>query len=91
MERTIGIADTEREITRILQEVIADGENYVVESRGERVAAVVPIEVYDQWKEERAAFLAKIREIQQRANLSPDEAERIADEAVQAVRQASRQ
>lgn len=84
MERTISIAETEREISRILQEVIVSGDNYVVESQGERVAAVIPIEVYEQWK--RKAFFAHAREVAARSNLSPEEADRLAEEAVQAVR-----
>lgn len=91
MERTIGVVEAGREFASIVQEV-ARGDNYVVESpQGEPVAALVPIELYEQLKKyERDKLRALIEEASQRANLSPEEAERLADEAVQAVRAAQR-
>jgi antitoxin (DNA-binding transcriptional repressor) of toxin-antitoxin stability system len=66
--------------------VTTRGNIFVVERHGEAVAAVVPIEVYQQWKRTRSAFFARLRAASQAANLSPDEAERLAAEAVAAAR-----
>jgi antitoxin (DNA-binding transcriptional repressor) of toxin-antitoxin stability system len=59
---------------------------YVVERHGEPVAAMVPIEVYEQWKEQRSSFFARWRQAAETADLTPEEAETLAKEAVQAVR-----
>lgn len=49
-------------------------------------AAVVPVQVYESWKRQRDEFFELVRKAQQQANLEPEEAERLAAEAVAAVR-----
>ncbi len=90
MEKTVSAFEARRQFGKILQQVIAKGDAYVVEKHGEPVAAVVPLEVYEQWKRERTAFFEQVRQIQARVNLSPNEADELAEEAVQAVRAAGR-
>ena len=68
------------------QDVLVCGERFVVERHEEPVAAVVPTEVYEQWKEARGAFFARVRAASERADLPSDDAEALADEAVGAVR-----
>lgn len=86
MEKSIGAYEIRRRLGKVLQEVVASGDRYVVERHGEPVAAVVPIEVYNQWKRARSDFFDQLRLISERANLSPEEAETLVDEAVRAVR-----
>ena len=86
MEKTIGAFEARRSFGKILQEVTARGDKFVVERHGEAVAAVVPIEVYKQWKRARSEFFARLRAASQAANLSPEAAERLAAEAVEATR-----
>lgn len=85
VEKTIKAFDARRQFGKILQEV-ALGDRYVVERHGKAVAAVVPIEVYRQWKEARNAFFDKLRTVSERTNLSPEEADMVVDQAVKAVR-----
>jgi prevent-host-death family protein len=84
-EKTIAAFEARRYFGKILDGVKA-GEKFVVEEYGEPVAAVVPLAMYTQWKREREAFFDQMEAIAQEVNLSPQEAERIATEAVQAVR-----
>ncbi|MSQ15634.1 MAG: type II toxin-antitoxin system Phd/YefM family antitoxin [Dehalococcoidia bacterium] len=87
MEKMIAAFEARRTFGKILQQVL-QGERFVVERNGEAVAAVVPIEVYEQWKQSRNAFFAKIRAAAKEADLPEVEADRLAEEAIQAVRQA---
>ncbi|HEX8682633.1 MAG TPA: type II toxin-antitoxin system Phd/YefM family antitoxin [Ardenticatenaceae bacterium] len=89
MERTIEALDAGRQFGKVLQEVVATGDQYVVEQHGEPVAAVVPIEVFEQWKRSRSNFFDRVRAISERSGLSPEEADRLAEEAVRAVRAAT--
>ena len=89
MEKTIGAFEVRRSFGKVLREV-SRGDRYVVERNGEPVAAVVPIELYQRWRRERDAFFEKLHEIQDRSSVSPEEADRLAAEAVQAVRRARR-
>lgn len=86
MEKKVGAFEAGRQFGRLLNGVSARGEKYVVERHGEPVAAVVPIEVYEQWKRQRRAFFDRLAAIAQQADLSPEEADRLAEEAVAAVR-----
>ncbi|HLB12691.1 MAG TPA: type II toxin-antitoxin system Phd/YefM family antitoxin [Dehalococcoidia bacterium] len=86
MEKTVPAFEARRNFGKILQEVLSRGDRYVVERHGEPVAALVPIEVYEQWKKARSAFFDKVREVSERANMPPEEAEALADEAVRAIR-----
>ena len=86
MEKTIAAASARRQFGKVLDDVVAKGHNYVVERHGEQVAAVVPMDIYRQMKKEREKFFDKIRAAAERANLTPQEADKLAEEAVRAVR-----
>ncbi len=58
----------------------------MVERYGKPVAALVPIEVYEQWKNKREIFFEKLEKISQRINFTPQKADKIAKKAVQEIR-----
>jgi hypothetical protein len=58
----------------------------VVKKNGERLAAIVPIDMLEKWEDRRAAFFEKMRAVSEQANVSEEEAMQLADAAVQAVR-----
>ncbi len=80
MERTIDAQEAGRQIDALLRDAKSLSDHFVVERDGRRIAALVPIEVYDQWK--RAAFFDHARRVSERAGLSTDEADELAAEAV---------
>lgn len=86
MEKTIAAFDARRQFGKVLRDVETRGHSFVVERHGEPVAAVVPLRLYEQWKRERNNFFALLHKAQQNANLSEEEAEALALEAVAAVR-----
>ena len=86
MEKKVAAFDARRQFGKVLNEVAAHGDRYVVERHGEPVAAIVPIEVYEQWKRARQAFFDQMREVSARANMDPEEGAALVAEAVAAVR-----
>lgn len=86
MEKVIAAFDAQRQFGTVIQDVVAKGDRFVVETHGEPVAALVPIEVYEQWKQQRRAFFDQLRQVASQANLPEQEASDLASEAVQAVR-----
>jgi prevent-host-death family protein len=70
----------------MLQDILKYGDKFIVERHGAPVAVVVPIEVYEQWKQTRERFFATLAAGQAAADLSEEEAARLAAEAVQAAR-----
>ena len=90
MERKIGAYDVRRQFGKVLNEVVAKGDAYVVERHGEAIAAVVPIRLYEQWKRQRDAFFDRIEATARRVNMPEDEAMALVLGEQQAVRAARR-
>ncbi len=86
MEKTVGAFEIRRRFGKILEAVTSRGDKFVVERHGEPVAAVVPIEVYNEWKRGREEFFDRIRSISVEADMSPEKAAQLTRQAVKAVR-----
>lgn len=86
MEKTVGAFEIRRNLGKVLQDIAARGDKYIVERHGEAVAVVVPVEVYEQWKRSRSRLFEQLRRAQTNANLSPEAADALAAEAVRAAR-----
>lgn len=89
-EKTIGAFEIRRNFGRLIQGVLAKGDKYIVERHGEPVAVVVPLTVYKQWKQNRATLFDSLRKAQQQSDLTPQEAESLAREAVEVIRARNR-
>jgi prevent-host-death family protein len=86
MEKIISSFEVRRSFGRILQDILTRRDKFIVDRHGTPVAVVVPIEVYEQWKQSRERFFETLRRAQATANLGEEEASKLADEAVKAVR-----
>jgi len=86
MEKELGITQARAEFSELIEQVQFRGEAYVISRHGKPAAAVVPIQVYENWKKQREELFDLIREIQGEANLDSEEAARLVVEAVAAVR-----
>jgi prevent-host-death family protein len=86
MEKAIAAFEARRKFGKILNDVVAKGDRFIVERHGEPVAAVVPIGVYEQWKRARESFFDRMEAIGRRVDMPEDEAEQLVQEAIGAVR-----
>lgn len=86
MDKIIAAFDARRNFGKILQGVVANGDRFIVERHGEKVAAVVPMKVYEQWKKGREEFFSTIEAVSKKINLSEEQADKLSREALQAVR-----
>lgn len=86
MEKTVGAFEARRQLGQILKAVAGRGDRYVLESHGEPVAVVVPLALYEGWKRWREAFFDQLEVMAATADLSPEEADALAAEAVRAAR-----
>ena len=86
MEKTINSFEVRRSFGKILQDVSAKGDKFIVERHGMPVAVLVPLTVYEQWKQSRERFVAALHAAQEKADLPEEEAMALAQEAVQAAR-----
>ncbi len=88
---SIGLTEARRQFTRIVNRVMYQGDAYIIKKQGKPAAAIVPLEVYEQWQARRSRFFELIREIQERnIEVDPDEILRDVLEAQQAIRVADR-
>lgn len=88
MEKTIGVTRARDEFRRIVDGVQYQGNKYVIERHGKPAVAVVPIQVYEAWKQQRARLVELINEVQA-ANPDADPDRVMQD--VLAAQQATRQ
>ncbi|MSQ27506.1 MAG: type II toxin-antitoxin system Phd/YefM family antitoxin [Dehalococcoidia bacterium] len=86
MEKTVSAFEARRQFGKIIQDVLTNHDCYVVERHGQPVAAVVPIELLNQWKRGRQAFFDHWKSVAEMINLPAEEAERVALEATEEVR-----
>jgi len=66
MRKTVNAMRARGTLGQILEEVYYRGDQYVIERSGKPMAAVVPVEQYEQWRKEREAFFAFADEVRQR-------------------------
>jgi len=86
MESGLGITKARKEFSDLIEKVYYQGDSYIINRHGKPAAAVVPIQVYENWKQQREEFFNLIRDMQTEADLDPQEAEQLATEAVVAIR-----
>jgi prevent-host-death family protein len=90
MDKRIGVAKARSSLSEIVEQVQFRGNAYIINRNGKPAAAVVPIDVYENWKRQRRAFFDSVREMQKRARLPARSAERLAAQAVRAARRGSK-
>lgn len=86
MEKVLGITEARKKFSNIVEQVQYQGDTYLISRYGKPAAAVVPIEVYQNWQRQRQEFFDLIRSMQKEADLSPEKADQVAAEAVAATR-----
>lgn len=87
MEKTVAAFEARRTFGKLLDDVQIQGEQVLIERHGAPVAALVPVPVLRQWQQQRQAFFDQMRAVAARADLSEEEADALAAEAVRAARQ----
>ena len=66
MRKTVNAMKARGNLGQILEEVYYRGDQYIIERAGKAMAAVVPVEQYQQWQREREAFFAVVDEVKSR-------------------------
>ena len=64
MEKIIGVTKARDEFRRIVDGVQYQGDKYVIQRHGKPAVAVVPIKVYENWKQQRNRLIELIGEVQ---------------------------
>ena len=90
MEWQLGITEARKQLAQIVDQVKYKGEYYVIIRHGQPAAAVVPLDVYRQWKERREELFDAIRRVQEaNADADPDQVMQEVLEAQQTIRRHS--
>jgi prevent-host-death family protein len=83
MEQRISAWEARRQFGKVLNDVTRNHSSVIVESHGEEVAVVIPIEDYRNWREQRESWFRRLREISERVNMSEEEGEALGIEAME--------
>ena len=90
MDKRIGVTEARSNLSEIVEQVQFRGNAYIINRNGKPAAAVVPIDVYENWKRQRRSFFDSVREMQKMVRLPARSAERLAAQAVRAARRGSK-
>jgi prevent-host-death family protein len=80
------VTEARRRLSTIVERVQHQADSYVISRYGRPAAAVVPLAVYENRQRRREAFFDLVRDLKPEADLSPEEADRVAREAIAAIR-----
>ncbi len=84
MERKLGLAKARENFSEIVEQVQYQGKSYVISRHGKPAAAVVPVEVYENWKRQRKTFFETVRKLQEaNQEFDPDQ---VWEDVIQAQR-----
>jgi prevent-host-death family protein len=87
LETELGLTKAREQLSTIVESVQYQGDAYIISRHGKPAAALVPIQVYEKWKQQRLDFFNLIREFQESSGENdPEEIMREVLEAQQAVR-----
>lgn len=87
LETELGLTKAREQLSTIVESVQYQGDTYIISRHGKPAAALVPIQVYEKWKQQRQEFFDLIREFQESSGENdPEEIMREVLEAQQAVR-----
>ena len=90
MERELGITKAREILSDVVERVQFQGDTYIISRHGKPAAAVVPIEVYENWKRQRREFFDAVRRIQStNEEVDPDQVMKDILQAQQAIRSSS--
>lgn len=87
LETELGLTKAREQLSTIVESVQYQGDTYIISRHGKPAAALVPIQVYEKWKQQRQEFFNLIREFQESSGENdPEEIMREVLEVQQAVR-----
>lgn len=87
MDREIGITKARETLSTLVERVQLQGDTYVINRYGKPVAAIVPTEVYENWKQQRIEIFDTIARIRSRnEGVDPDQVMEDILQAQQAIR-----
>lgn len=87
MEKTVGVTKARDRFRAIVDEVQYRGDKYVISRHGKPAVAVVPIQVYENWKLQRKRLINLIKEVQSaNPDADPEEVMRDVLKAQQSTR-----
>ncbi|HEY5573131.1 MAG TPA: type II toxin-antitoxin system prevent-host-death family antitoxin [Anaerolineales bacterium] len=90
MERKLGVTKAREKFGEIIDHVQYQGDTFIINRHGRAAAAVVPVEVYENWKQQRRMFFDAIRKMQDdNKDIDPEEVWEDVLKAQQAVRSSS--
>lgn len=87
IDNTISVSEAQQDLEALVLNVAATNHEVILEIGGEPKAVVIPIQIYQQIKHSRRkAAVDKLNEMARNADMDPDEADRLAEEAVRWAR-----
>ena len=94
MDKLLALTEARKNFSEVVSEVMYRGDTFIISKLGKPAAAVVPIRVLEEWREQRRKQFAALHVIQDKnttgslAQLSEDETVELIDNLIHEARQA---
>ncbi len=87
MQKQYSLTEARGKLSEIVNGVLYERDTYIISKQGKPAAAVVPLDILEQWQAERERLFQVMEEVhEQNKELDPDELMEVILEAQQAVR-----
>jgi prevent-host-death family protein len=86
MQRSIPLEAARQQLDELVDEVVRERDAVIVNRGGLPAVAIVPVDLYQRWQAQRDRFFEQARRAAERANMEPDEADALVNEAIAWVR-----
>ena len=87
MQKQLSLSEARGRLSQIINGVLYDRDTYIISKQGKPAAAVVPLDVLEQWQAERDRLFEVMDEVhEQNLDLDPGELMEVILKAQQAVR-----
>jgi prevent-host-death family protein len=90
MNKTVPESEAQTQFSRLLDGVAQNGDRVIIERHGRAIAAVVPMDEYQQMERARQELFELMDRAARNANLTPEEADALVAEEVRAARAEAR-
>ena len=94
MDKLLALTEARKNFSEVVNEVMYRGDTFIISKLGKPAAALVPVRVLEEWREQRRKHFAVVHDIQHKnangplAQMSEDEAMDLVDELIHESRQA---
>lgn len=86
MTKTTTAIKARRNLGQLLEEAFYKGDEFIIERAGKPMAALIPVQEFENWQRQREADFVLFDEIRTKAKAKPEEVEKEVSQSISEIR-----